>query len=575
MPLQIRRGTTAERLSIVPLPGEPILDTDLNTIFIGNGTTAGGISAITGITSEDAMDIVGQMFLNGQHEGITFTYGSTQDVANRIDARIDLSNYDGEVSASALRGTLFANDSSLIIDSNTKNIIANDIIATSLSVPNISADLKGSLFGDDSTLLVNAIDNSINLDGTVKGAIVPDLNEVYDLGSPSNRFKDLYLSGTSLFLGSAQITANGSAIELPVGSTVAGIPIGTGSGTGDGVIEGNNYKINIVADNSTVMVNGATGDIVATNFTATGPATLEDSLIVSGGNLSVIGDNAIRGLAISAYIDNDQGPNLSFLKTRGSLASPTANNSGDRLGNFLFRGHTQSAEQTAAAITSTVEATPSLFACPANLEFQVRNGLGTLLSPLKILNSGIIQIRSDSNLTSNKIILTSCHHDSSATTTGLGLSRSRGTIASPSAIQTGDMIYNITWGAYSGTTYRDAAIIRAVVDGTVSSTTVPGRIEFWTSNASGTMTKNAQIDKDGVLKVDRIQALNSTLTITADIIGSIYSDASTMIIDGTDGSIKYYPSTPADWAGTPPTTIGEAIDRLAARLKLIDGGVGA
>lgn len=37
----------------------------------------------------------------------------------------------------------------------------------------------------------------------------------------------------------------------------------------------------------------------------------------------------------------------------------------------------------------------------------------------------------------------------------------------------------------------------------------------------------------------------------------------------------YTPATPADWNGTPPTTIAEAIDRLAARIKLIDGGTGA
>ena len=117
MPLQLRRGTTAERLSIVPLPGEPIYDTDLDTIFIGNGIAAGGISAITGITSEDAQDIVGQMFVNGQHDGLIFTYGSTQDAANRIDVRLDLSSYDGESAGSAFRGSLFADDSSLIIDS--------------------------------------------------------------------------------------------------------------------------------------------------------------------------------------------------------------------------------------------------------------------------------------------------------------------------------------------------------------------------------------------------------------------------------------------------------------------------
>jgi hypothetical protein len=37
----------------------------------------------------------------------------------------------------------------------------------------------------------------------------------------------------------------------------------------------------------------------------------------------------------------------------------------------------------------------------------------------------------------------------------------------------------------------------------------------------------------------------------------------------------YAPSTPADWNGTPPSTVGEAIDRLAALVKTLNGGTGA
>lgn len=567
MPLQIRRGNTAERLSIVPLQGEPIFDTDLNLLYIGNGATAGG-QPVTGVSLEESRDSTGSMLANGQHTNIEFIYGTEQDENNRIDARVDLSDYDGVIKASAFNGSLVA---------------------------------------DDSTELINAVDGSINLNGTVRGDIIPDVNEQYDLGSSTFRFKDLYLSGTSLFLGDAIITSTGTAVNLPIGSTIAGTPIGTGSGTGDGIVEGSNYNINIVADDSTLLLNSSTktftgnfdgnfdGDIRGSVFTddsvriidgtsgriespeglffntlVAGSTVVQGGLEVSGGNISLIGDNAIRGFAISGHTDNDQGPIFSLLKTRGSLASPTVNNTGDRLGNILFRGFNGTEEITGAGILSSIDSIVSGSNLPSNLEFVVRNSQGTLLSPFKILNSGIIQIKSDSNLTSNKIILTSCHHDSSATTTGLGLSRSRGTIASPSAIQTEDMIYNLTWGAYSGTAYRDAAIIRAVVDGTVSSTAVPGRIELWTSNASGTMTKNAQLDKDGVLRVDQIQALNSTLSVTADLIGSVYSDSSTMLIDGTDGTIKYYPVTPGDWNGTAPATVGEALDRLATAVKALN-----
>jgi hypothetical protein len=266
MPLQIRRGNTAERLSITPLPGEPIFDTTLNQLFVGDGVTAGGRSpTISSLVVEQAIDAVGQALVNGVHKNINFIYGDAQDNLDRIDAEIDLSDYDGEIVASAFRGSIFADDSGIIVDSSNKNITANSLTAISidvgtititgsLSVENVESNLKGSVFADNSTLLIDGTDGFINLDGTVKGDIIPDGDELYDIGSPTNKFRDLYLSGTSLNLGSAQITAVGSAIELPAGSTVNGIPIGTGSGTEDGVIEGSTYKINIAADDSTLMV---------------------------------------------------------------------------------------------------------------------------------------------------------------------------------------------------------------------------------------------------------------------------------------------------------------------------------
>jgi len=62
---------------------------------------------------------------------------------------------------------------------------------------------------------------------TVPGSIVPDADIAYDLGTPSNRFRDLYLSTSTIYLGAATISANGSALELPVGTTTGGVSIGT------------------------------------------------------------------------------------------------------------------------------------------------------------------------------------------------------------------------------------------------------------------------------------------------------------------------------------------------------------
>jgi hypothetical protein len=84
MPLQIRRGTTAQRLAITPIPGELIYDTTTGQIFVGDGTTAGGATT-TGISIENAEDAVAALFTSGSHSGINFTYN---DNDRRIDASI-------------------------------------------------------------------------------------------------------------------------------------------------------------------------------------------------------------------------------------------------------------------------------------------------------------------------------------------------------------------------------------------------------------------------------------------------------------------------------------------------------
>ena len=43
MTLQLRRGTTATRTAVTLEVGEPGWDTDLNALFVGDGTTAGGV----------------------------------------------------------------------------------------------------------------------------------------------------------------------------------------------------------------------------------------------------------------------------------------------------------------------------------------------------------------------------------------------------------------------------------------------------------------------------------------------------------------------------------------------------
>jgi len=120
-------------------------------------------------------------------------------------------------------------------------------------------DIQGSVFGDDSTTLVDGLNSSINLDGTVKGNIVPDTDEAYDLGSSSKKFKDLYLKGTTINLGNQTISASGSGITTSGTLTATAVTTtapSTLSGTFTGDVTGS-----VFGDDSTPLVDGVAGKI--------------------------------------------------------------------------------------------------------------------------------------------------------------------------------------------------------------------------------------------------------------------------------------------------------------------------
>ena len=58
MALKLRRGTNAGRTAITPAEGEPIFTTDTKQLYIGDGTTAGGVVVGGGgLTDGDKGDV--------------------------------------------------------------------------------------------------------------------------------------------------------------------------------------------------------------------------------------------------------------------------------------------------------------------------------------------------------------------------------------------------------------------------------------------------------------------------------------------------------------------------------------
>lgn len=151
-------------------------------------------------------------------------------------------------------------------------------------------DIKGSVFGDDSTTLVDSVASSINLEGTVKGNIIPDTTEAYDIGSSSKRFKDLYLKGNTITLGSQTISSTASGISTSGTLTATAVTTtapSTLSGTFTGDVTGS-----VFADDSKLLIDGVSGTIPAANLTGALPAI--DGSALSGVLTSLSGAVAVK-----------------------------------------------------------------------------------------------------------------------------------------------------------------------------------------------------------------------------------------------------------------------------------------
>jgi hypothetical protein len=84
---------------------------------------------------------------------------------------------------------------------------------------------------DTQTLSNKTLTSPIINGATVGGDIIPSSDATYDLGSPENKFKDLYLSGTTLYLDTATIEIDSTDIKLSHSGNSTTIPIGNGNHT--------------------------------------------------------------------------------------------------------------------------------------------------------------------------------------------------------------------------------------------------------------------------------------------------------------------------------------------------------
>ena len=260
MALQLRRGTNAERAAETFAVGELIYTTDTKQIYVGDGSTQGGVLVSSSAASSPA-SLTQNLSLNGF-------------------------NISGTVNISA---TAFVGDGSGLTG-----------IASGAGVEEgqeYSIDIQGNVRGDDTTVLVDAALGRVSADHYGDGSNLT--------GITLNQLSNVDTTG---------VTTN-SILKYDGAEWVIGVD--GGGGGGSGVSAGETYAINIqgdvVAEDSTVVFDAANNTL--SNLVSVTATSLEGALTgdvkgsVFGDDSTVIVDSVNNTL--SAFRSN-----MDFLKTR-------------------------------------------------------------------------------------------------------------------------------------------------------------------------------------------------------------------------------------------------------------------
>ena len=122
----------------------------LRTAFTKINSNFEELYTLVGSASGNVIDVVGPLFDHADHNNVTVTLDSVND-------RIILDAQFSEV-IQDLKGSVFADDSSIMVDS-----VDNKIYASG----GFYGDLVGSVFADSSTMLINGTNGTIQADHLV------------------------------------------------------------------------------------------------------------------------------------------------------------------------------------------------------------------------------------------------------------------------------------------------------------------------------------------------------------------------------------------------------------------------
>lgn len=475
----------------------------------------------------------------------------------------------------------FAGEAFSVTGSNVSGEVTYAATANAVAGANVSGQVGNALIAG--TVFTNAQPNITSV-GTLTSLSVTGNANVGNLNG-SNVIATL-VTGTLTTAAQPNVTSVGTLTSLSISGNIIAGNADLGNAAVANFFSGDGRNLTNIAGASVTdtVANATYADSASTvtsnvqgNITSVGTLS---SLSVSGnttsGNISSTGNVRVGG-ELNVISDNQHGGSnyagiLSMTNTNTGVPTPNKYIRLNPTGDFEI---VNSAYTTAImAVTDAGTLTASLF-----------SGSGANLTNLPVANiSGLGNI-STINLDGNASNI--LHGDGTWGADAVGASYGDSNVST----------YLNAFGSNTITTIGNVSVGNIIGDGSfltaIAGANVTGEVAYAATansvaggNVSGEVayaaTANAVAGANVSGEVSYAATANSVALANVSGIGNIASinlTGSTVNVLYGNGifatSDTYTPTTASDWAGTAPTTITSALDRLAAVVKTLNGGTGA
>ena len=243
-------------------------------VITGTGANITGTFNVSGNANVGNLGTAGRVIASILESNVAtgtapLTVSSTTRVSNLNVAYANVADYANITSAST--GTYYPT----FVNNFTGNLLLATYNTISANPQAGTLTASNTITGGNLTTTGTANVGTLNVTGNVTSALLPSANVTYDLGSATQRWKDLYLANSTIYLGpNATISANSSAVVItqPGGSVIPLKPGGSNSQV--------QYNDNGIFGGSGGMVwNEGTTTLTVNNFAVSNTANLSASTL--------------------------------------------------------------------------------------------------------------------------------------------------------------------------------------------------------------------------------------------------------------------------------------------------------